>query len=375
MFQSLYKLYEKYVLGELDYEPIPHTPPKFAFDDPAAKEYLDEQGYVVFKSVANEEEINQAKSLFWDFIEHGKGWEGEQVIFRNDSTTWKHEWWPAERSNGILFRNGIGQSPFLWYCRTLPQVKKIFSLVWDDDDLLTSFDGCGVFRPPEVDASWTTRGGWFHIDQNCYRKQGRHAVQGLLNLYPSGENDGGFVVVPKSTHMMDNAFLIDPDICGKLKGDFVRINREAKWWTSLRRRTTNNYDYRPVKLCLDAGDFVLWDSRCIHCNNPPTQLSEDPEAKKNLKRLAAYICMTPTRLAKNIDELVAQRVYAFQNGFSTNHWPHEFAPNSTRPYAAEWPVGAPHVKLTKEQAKLITGNKSVTDVYEKLDVTSVNLKI
>ena len=37
----------------------------------------------------------------------------------------------------------------MWYLRTLPNIKKSFSGIWEDDDLLVSFDGCGVFRPVE----------------------------------------------------------------------------------------------------------------------------------------------------------------------------------------------------------------------------------
>ncbi len=34
--------------------------------------------------------------------------------------------------------------------------------------------------------------------------------------------------------------------------------------------------------------------------------------------------MTPTRLAKDLDSLIENRIYAFKNGISTNHWPHEY---------------------------------------------------
>ena len=37
----------------------------------------------------------------------------------------------------------------MWYLRTLPNIKKAFASIWGDDDLLVSFDGCGVFRPIE----------------------------------------------------------------------------------------------------------------------------------------------------------------------------------------------------------------------------------
>jgi len=273
-----------------------------------------------------------------------------------------------------LSRNGIGQSPFMWYCRCLPKVKTAFASIWGgDEDLLTSYDGCGVFRPPEVDEKWRTKGGWFHIDQNCYSKRGRNAVQGQLNLFPSGEGDGGLVVVPKSTHMVEGALSSADGICAKYpRGDFVRINRNADWWASYRYTAANDHDYRPVKLCLDAGDFAMWDSRCIHCNAPATEMSDEPLAKTTLKRLTAYICMTPARLAASPQDLALQRTFAFQNGWTTNHWPHEFTPNSTKMWAKEYPVGANHVKLTPQQAKLITGKLDL-DVYKPLKDTDINL--
>ena len=36
--------------------------------------------------------------------------------------------------------------------------------------------------------------------------------------------------------------------------------------------------------------------------------------------------MTPTALAKDIEKLVKYRIYAFQHGVTTTHWPHEFQP-------------------------------------------------
>lgn len=51
------------------------------------------------------------------------------------------------------------------------------------------------------------------------------------------------------------------------------------------------YDLYPVKLVIEAGDLVLWDSRSIHCNCPPTSPSSDPNAKNRLKRLVAYVCI------------------------------------------------------------------------------------
>jgi len=352
--------------------PIPYEPPKFEVDDPKAAEYLEEFGYVVFKDVATEAEVIKARDLFWDFAEQAQGFEGKPAIYRDDPSSWDTIFWVGDSYTGIVFRNGIGQSPFLWHCRTIPKVKTAFTTVWGDDDLLVSYDGCGVFRPPEFKPEWKTYGGWYHIDQNVYRKQGRHAVQGLLNLYPSGKNDGGLVVVPRTTHLIEKAFKENDNLCNKESDrDFVHINNEAQWWKSAQAEVTNEYDYRPVKLCLNVGDFAMWDSRCIHCNGPPDRLSDDPDAPKTLKRLAAYVCMTPTKSAQNLDQLINQRTFAFQKGMSTTHWPHQFQPNSTQHFANEYRVGSQHVNLTKEHIRLIIGNQSEKDVYAPIDPTTV----
>ena len=48
--------------------------------------------------------------------------------------------------------------------------------VWQTDDLLVSFDGCGLFRPHALNQKWKTMDGWFHVDQ-AGSKEGRHCVQ------------------------------------------------------------------------------------------------------------------------------------------------------------------------------------------------------
>lgn len=214
-------------------------------------------------------------------------------------------------------------------------------MIWDgDEDLLTSFDGCGAFRPPEVNAEWLTRGGWFHVDQNGNIKKDKCCIQGLLNLFPSGPEDGGFVVVPKSQDLFLDLF--DGTTTTK---DFFMIPKKAKIWSQMAKR-----NLKIQKLCLDPGDFVMWDSRAIHCNTPPVfdpmnfQLPESV----NLKRLVAYICMTPTRLVAD-KKVIKDRVQAFYEGTTTSHWPHEFQPSSICTCKYSPP------KLSEDQVQLITG--------------------
>ncbi len=46
-----------------------HVPPKFAPNDPEAKKYLDENGYVVFKQTATPADVTKAIDLFWTHVE------------------------------------------------------------------------------------------------------------------------------------------------------------------------------------------------------------------------------------------------------------------------------------------------------------------
>lgn len=339
-----------------DFTPLAVVPPKFEANDPNASKYLEENGYVVFTHMATKEQIEEAKKLFWDHVEDFTS------VSRDDVSSWSNGNWPGDITNGIVADIGIGQSPFLWYLRTLPNVRKAFAGIWKDDDLLVSFDGCGTFRPVEYKQSWRTKGGWFHIDQNLYSKKGRHCVQGLMNLFHSGEYDGGYVVVPQSHHMMENAFSKYDDLCRMDSGDYYRFTRDIDFWESEKTAGySHKHALRPIKLCLDPGDFVMWDSRTVHCNHPPTKLSDDPLAITSLKRLVGYICMTPASMATDLNSLIENRVYAFKNGMSTSHWPHEYHPTSGQPTRG---VGAesPKIKLTDEDMHLIYSRK-LSDVW------------
>jgi ectoine hydroxylase-related dioxygenase (phytanoyl-CoA dioxygenase family) len=357
--------------GEYDFDnPEPFSPPRFDSNDPYITTYFKEHGYVVIRNVANKEQQETGVSLFWDLCESK-----QPALKRNDPSTWITDHWVASPSVGIMSGYGIGQSEFLWYARLLPKVREAFATIWGNDDLLVSYDGCGVFRPPEINPKWRTDGAWYHIDQNLYNRPGLHAIQGLLNFFPSGTYDGGFVVTPKSHLMIEEAFARIPDLCSKKARDYFRTPADLIFWTearnAIKRNETNRYDLLPVKLVLDAGDLVLWDSRTIHCSHPATR--DDPSSANRLKRLAAYICMTPAASAKNLEELAKYRVLAFQKGITTTHWPHEFYPSWIQRDKLPG-VGAEVVKLTPEQSTLITGKSfAAWNVYDEKLIDGVDL--
>lgn len=72
---------------------------------------------------------------------------------------------PGSFEIGIINDHGIGQSAFLWYIRGNPNVKKVFSSIWNSNELFTSYDGAGCYRNWHRNKEWKTESGWYHCDQ------------------------------------------------------------------------------------------------------------------------------------------------------------------------------------------------------------------
>lgn len=114
--------------------------------------------------------------------------------------------------------------------------------VWGgDDDLIVSFDGGNAFRPWKINRSWSTKGGWWHVDQVCRfaypyvfclnasqnslrgpHRCGRVCVQGLVTYYDATEDTGGLCVIPASHRAHDE--LCNRSASAKSLIDFVSVN-------------------------------------------------------------------------------------------------------------------------------------------------------
>lgn len=301
--------------------------------------YLDEHGYAVVARVADDQAVQTAKSLMWDYLESIPN----TNVKRNDVTSWglKGDWLPSE-TNGILHGFGIGQSDFMWHLRLLPPVKAAFSAIWNTDDLLVSFDGANAFRPWKYDSSWLTAGGWYHVDQNATKQEsiGRCCIQGLVTLTDATEDTGGLVVISGS-HTEHTPMCQRSEIA-KSNGDFVPVPVGDPV-----------LDKGASLICALAGDLILWDSRTVHCNSPSlTALAAaaavadsdqklNPEVDKErpvsaraseathessqweLIRQVGYVCMMPAKFASQ--EVLLKRQDAFVNNISLSHWPHKMA--------------------------------------------------
>lgn len=178
--------------------PVPFTPQKFRAADPLAVDFLNENGYVVYSQVASEQQTKEAVSLFWDYMESvGAGFQ------RTDENTWYTPEWPAFQNSGVIAGHGAGQSAFLWFCRGLPDIKKAFQMVWSQDNLLVSFDGCGVFRPKEEFGPGA--GTWFHFDQNGHDKKNQMLRSRISQFIPKPRRRRRSGVVSKIPQLLQRA--------------------------------------------------------------------------------------------------------------------------------------------------------------------------
>eukprot|EP01125_Pyxidicula_operculata_P020424 TRINITY_DN753_c0_g1_i2.p1 TRINITY_DN753_c0_g1~~TRINITY_DN753_c0_g1_i2.p1 ORF type:complete len:331 (+),score=76.77 TRINITY_DN753_c0_g1_i2:30-1022(+) len=316
---------------------IPTVVPRFEIDDPKGLEYLEENGYVVFSNVATHEEVEKGKSLAWDYLENLV-----PGVKRDDWRSWDNKAWPDPYGKGIIAGDAVGHSEFMWFVRSIPNVQKIFSNIWKTDELITSFDGFCLQRPWEYNEGWRTATGWFHLDQNAFIKPGKECVQGFLNFHPAGVEDGGLCVVPKSHTIFNDIFKSRPNL--EKRGHFILLKEDKALWN----HELPAANLHPIKICCEPGDFVLWDSRVIHCNAPAsTARKVSPDETLPPRRLVAYVCMTPaTRLTHIVRK---NRIQAYKTGQTTSHWPEDCTTNAsrtnTRPYKP--------IALSDQQKKLI----------------------
>lgn len=198
-------------------------------------------------------------------------------------------------TRGIIKTHGIGQADFMWKIRNVMNIKNVFANLCgcNQGHLLSSFDGA-CYVPTDATNSNTL---WPHRDQHP-SNTGIDTYQGSLCL---SESDGGFVCWPKS-HLKDD-------------------------WSYDYAKTYMDYFSVPLssiinannakKICPPPGTLLVWDSRLIHCNFPPT---------KKGPRAVAFVCMVDGRNAS--DEVLKKRAFCMANNITTSHHPLRFRMNS-----------------------------------------------
>lgn len=279
-------------------EALENCPYRFDIEDPKWLEYLENNGYVVIKAVADKEEVETAIDLFW------KHFEATKNVKRDDMETWED--WRTDR-RGIITDAGVIQCAGAWYIRGLPKVKTAFSKIWNTDSLIVSMDSLLLWKPWwHNKALWTPRTEGLHLDQNPFQKPSRECVQGMVPLYDVTKATGGLEVVPKSNLPEAQEALKQkmPHVDGT--GDFCIV--------------PPSYGKQRTLLLAQAGDLILWDSRTIHGGNIGTGESE-PRNPPKLARMTQTVCMLPR--ASATQDVLERRKSGFQNGYGFTHWANE----------------------------------------------------
>jgi hypothetical protein len=279
---------------------------------------------VVFRNVATEADLAKGESLFWDWLEQTAA--GRSVGLKcNVHATHKSSVWKAlgYSNTGVMVGESVGQSEFMWHCRSIPAVSSAFGVIFDTpaSELVTSFDGCGSWRNYWLHggkgSGTMTDGNWFHLDQSYAQKPGFDTVQGLLNFFPTTDQSGSTVMVPGSHHEFQRICSGNPS-----KGSFVRLTSAAD---------LAYCHEQAVMVLLGPGDLCLWDSRTVHCSSGvDTSCSSATEAlpgreRAPLARLVSYISMLP-RSSLGSSEHDRKRVEAARRravaaGFGSGHDP------------------------------------------------------
>ncbi|MFK8024089.1 MAG: phytanoyl-CoA dioxygenase family protein [Ilumatobacter sp.] len=283
--------------------------PRFPAGSPESVEHLESEGYVVIANALSSDEADRALELTWEYLENlGTG------VDRRDITTWGDDRWPVNVHGGIIPSQGIGHSAAQWYIRSVPAVKQAFASVWDDDDLLVSFDGMALWRPITFDPSWATdRGGsWLHIDQHPISRPGRQCVQGAVTLTATTPAIGGNIVVPGSHKW----FADIPERYGERLGRLPVMQDHFRFPADdpLLQATP------PVMAHMEAGDMMLWDARTAHCSSPGPGAFDDVDHLTDpaLLRVASLVCMMPRAFSN--DAVIERRRAAVTARISTTNW-------------------------------------------------------
>ena len=197
----------------------------------------------------------------------------------------------------------------MWNIRSNRNIKRVYSRVWNTNELLVSFDGCGVYRDWRYDSRWKTKGGWYHVDQNPIKKPDRCCVQGFVSLTNQNETTGGLIVIPY-THLR---FAQIKEL-GRRPKDLIMIPRNHPILD--RGRAIGKF------IQCQAGDLVLWDSRLVHCNSPAFYVEERHKNEPvGFLRIVAYVSMSPTAFVRDytLEKFRQERKLLVTNNCTLTH--------------------------------------------------------
>ena len=261
--------------------------------------YLNEYGVAVISNILTENECINYRNQIWNELKYVS----KDRFDINNLDTWNEFYNFDPYQSMLLHYNSLGHMQPIWEIRQHPKVYQVFEKIWDVsvNELIVSFDGLSIHLPPEK----TNRGyhieDWFHTDQSS-KKNGRHCIQGLINLYPVNDCDATLSIIEKS-HLYHESFFVDN-----------QINNKSDWY----QLKNNDIDYfKNCKKCAvkaDIGSMILWDSRTFHQG-----IGSIKNRDKENFRMVIYVTMMP-RSTINDPKTLIKKQKALKNLRITSHW-------------------------------------------------------
>jgi len=298
----------------------------------------------VVEDVLSKEEVMKGRDLFWGWAEKilGMGRDDPRLLESGNWFTTLH---------GIIKNYGVGQSPLMWWLREHPQVQGIFREIWglrETSSLLPSFTGLCCVRPPEGTRRHTFDPAkiWLHTDQtpntSADRKipttrWGAKCVQGAVNLFRSGEDDGCF-------YILDGSHKFHAEFFREHAEEFSGGKMPTKDFSMMKPHHIQWFEAKGCArkaVAVKKGSMTLWDSRLVHCGKLPNAGRKHP----NRWRLTAFVCMIP---AVGVEKkILERREKAARTNRTTSHWPQRVRLNPAKP---RYPEGTniPYKEIPQE---------------------------
>ena len=256
------------------------------------KKYLETHGFVVLKNIVPKEVCESFRNGLWKTINSLT-----EVDLNDGKNKSRATNYPLSLHGGMY---NIGHTKTQWAARY--RCKKVFEKIWDEKDLITSFDKF-AYLPKERTYRQPILSSWIHSDQSPLNKI--VSYQGLLCLTDNDKfKSGGFICIPKTN--TQHKEICEGNGDGKTKTDWIKLSDEFK--------EKNVKDENILKVRNKIGDFVIWDSKTIHSGMAPIN-----EKEERYDRVAIYICMRKRSDANK--KIINKRKKAFKEKRNTTHNP------------------------------------------------------
>lgn len=266
---------------------------------------LQKYGYCVVEDVMTPEECKDTINSIWNWLEGL-----DTGISRSDQSTWSGKHWPINMHQGMI-QHTLAHEEWIWKAREHPNVLSVFSKIFGTNELLVSFDGASINRPPETGHVRSLKHSWIHSDQNLihnialndFYQSNQYSVQGVVN-YEVAENDDACLLIGEGSHLIHSKL-------------FSHNNKAPKDnWYKLDQTDLDFVKQQGVifvKVNAPAGSLILFDSRCLHSGFP-----HQNKRKVERFRYVSYVAMSPAKWTTTWD--LQKKRKAVEEGRMTSHW-------------------------------------------------------